>query len=49
MTQRKCPNCGLPWYSASGRTWICPECGALIAREDEVPLMEESEKQKIAK
>jgi predicted RNA-binding Zn-ribbon protein involved in translation (DUF1610 family) len=38
MEKRICPNCGQPWHSASGRTWPCPNCGALVGRENKVKL-----------
>lgn len=50
MTKRICPNCGLPWFSASAETtWTCPNCGGLIGPEHEVKLEGGSNNAEISK
>ena len=38
MERRQCPSCGKYWYSSEGQAiWEC-ECGAEMAKEDEVEM-----------
>lgn len=40
MIRRKCPKCGMDWYSASTRPWLCGKCGAYLTEKHEKSLNE---------